>query len=250
MAVNNRQYEILDILSAKGVVSVDELANHFKVSKMTIRRDLEKLHEDNLLQRTHGGALINKVIQTELNYSTKRNENLEIKKKLALEAVKHIQENSTIYIDAGTTSYEIALNLARNNLIIVTNDLRVANFLITTNNKVILLGGEINKDTGSFNSKISYETLTNMNIDLAIMATSAVDSNFNLCTPDENRKALKSLAISISNKAILVVDSSKFYKTSLYKIANINEFDIIISDFKKDLIDNQYLELSEYIEVK
>lgn len=71
MISNNRQLEILELLSQKGNVSVEELAEKFKVSKMTIRRDLEKLEENNLLQRTHGGALMNRVLLQEMAYNEK-----------------------------------------------------------------------------------------------------------------------------------------------------------------------------------
>jgi DeoR/GlpR family transcriptional regulator of sugar metabolism len=250
MISNNRQLEILELLTQKGNVTVEELAAKFNVSKMTIRRDLEKLQENNLLQRTHGGALMNRVLLQEMAYNEKREEHAEIKQCITKRALSFIENNQTIFLDAGTTTYELAQKLPSQNLTIVTNDIRVAAHLMLTNNKVIFLGGMIGKETGSVNDTFTQDMLASLSIDIAFLGTSSVDNDMNLCTPDINRMKLKKIAYNVAEKRILLVDSSKFYSKSLYKILNINDFDVVISDFDiKDVIGYD-IKSTEFITVK
>lgn len=250
MISNNRQLEILSLLSEKGNVSVEELATKFNVSKMTIRRDLEKLQENNLLQRTHGGALMNRVLLQEMAYNDKREENAEIKQCITRKAVTFLENNKIIYLDAGTTTYELAQKLPNQDLTVITNDIRIAAHLMLSNNQVIFLGGTIGKETGSVTDVYAQEMLKEFNIDIAFLGTSSVDNEMNLCTPDINRMKMKKIAYESANKSILLVDSSKFYSKSLYKILNINDFDVVITDFDIHELTNFDLKSTEFISVK
>jgi DeoR family transcriptional regulator, fructose operon transcriptional repressor len=249
MIANSRQLEILEMLSLKGAVTVEELSDAFNVSKMTIRRDLEKLEESKLLQRTHGGAFINKTLLRELTYHEKTMENSDIKKCIAAEAVKYIEPNSTLFLDAGTTTYEIALRLPLINLTVITNDIRIASQVMLSENKVILLGGLIHKETGSTTDYTAIKNLDNYSIDLAIIATSSIDSDFYLCTPEHDRQIFKQKAIDYSHKKLLVVDSSKFFSKSLYRISNMRNFDMIITDFPKEKLPVENLGKAKYIQM-
>jgi len=244
---NSRQREIIELISQKGNVTVEELAKTFNVSKMTIRRDLEKLQESNLLQRTHGGALVNKVLLHEMAYHEKREENLNVKKCISDAVLEFLEPKQTVYIDAGTTTYEVATRIPDLELTVITNDVRIASHLMLTNNKVIMLGGHILKETGSTIDETAQSELDQFNIDLAIIATSSIDSDMVLCTPDLSRKAIKETALKRSSKSILVTDSSKFYRKSLYKIMPIQAFDVIISDINPEELKDVDLSGTEFI---
>jgi DeoR family fructose operon transcriptional repressor len=249
MIANSRQLEIIELLSLKGAVTVEELSLKFNVSKMTIRRDLERLEESKLLQRTHGGAFINRTLLRELTYHEKTLENSDIKRCIATEVIKHVEPNSTIFLDAGTTTYEIASMLPSENLTVITNDIRIASQVMLSENKVIFLGGLIQKETGSTTDYSAMKALENYNIDLSIIATSSIDSEFYLCTPEPDRQMFKKSAITSATKRILVVDSSKFYSKSLYRISNMREFDLIITDFPKEKLPDDNLGKAKYIQM-
>ena len=238
MINNQRQREIIEIISEKGNVTVDELSERFNVSKMTIRRDLEKLQDENYLQRTHGGALVNKVLLQEMAYHEKREEHLNAKTCIARKALDFIEANSTVYLDAGTTTFEIAKILPQSDLTVITNDIRIAAHLMLTRNTVYFLGGNIMKETGSTTDPHAQKMLEAFNIDLSILATSGVDKDLNLCTPELNRMLIKQTAIRQSEKKILVADASKFYRKSLYKIVPLQSFDAIITDLDKEELGN------------
>lgn len=247
MITNQRQMKVLEILSEKGNVNVDELAEQFNVSKMTIRRDLDKLQEENLLKRIHGGAIVHKVLLNEMAYAEKAEEHAFEKKCIAIRAADLVKKNMTIFLDAGTTTLEIAKRLPKSNIIIVTNDLRIASLLMTTDNEVIFLGGTILKETGSVTDHYAQYMLKSFNVDLSFLGTSSVDHDFNLCTPEKDRQALKQVAFEISKTNVLVVDSSKFYSRSLYKIFNIKDFDVVISDFSPRHLEGIDFDESVYI---
>jgi DeoR/GlpR family transcriptional regulator of sugar metabolism len=249
MISNSRQLEILELLSKKGNVTVEELALKFDVSKMTIRRDLEKLQENNLLQRTHGGALMNRVLLQEMAYNEKREENSEIKQCITKKALTFLENNKIIYLDAGTTTYELAVKLPTQGLTVITNDIRIATHLMLTENQVIFLGGNIGKETGSVTDCYAQDMLKEFNIDIAFLGTSSIDNEMNLCTPDINRMKIKRVAYETANKNILLVDSSKFYSKSLYRILNINDMDVVITDFDINELENFDLKSTEFVSV-
>ena len=183
-------------------------------------------------------------------YNEKREEHSEIKQCITRKAVSFIENNKILYLDAGTTTFELAQKLPNQGLTVITNDIRVAAHLMLTNNVVIFLGGMIGKETGSVTDVYAQEMLESFNIDLAFLGTSSVDNEMNLCTPDINRMKMKKIAFERATKSILLVDSSKFYSKSLYKILNINDLDVVITDFDpKDLGDFD-LKSTEFISVK
>ncbi len=236
MFENARQKKIFDLVSKEGSVSVDYLANYFKVSKMTIRRDLEKLQESDVLQRTHGGAMLPQVLFKELTYLEKQTINIEAKKMLAKKAMKYVYENNVIYLDAGTTMFEMArLLVDRKDVCVVTNDLRIASLLANSGNKVYIPGGLVSNDTGSIHGNDALEFLDKINIDVAFLAASSVDPELNVCTPNEEKVLLKRYMINNSPMNVLVVDETKFNHKAIHRIFNVSEVDYIITDYTGEL---------------
>lgn len=236
MFENARQKKIFDIVSKEGSVSVDYLAKYFNVSKMTIRRDLEKLQESDVLQRTHGGAMLPQVLFKELTYLEKQTINIEIKKQLAQEAMKYVYENNVIYLDAGTTMYELArLLVDRKDVCVITNDLRIASLLANSGNKVYIPGGLVSNDTGSIHGNEALEFLDKLNIDVAFLAASSVDPDLNVCTPNEEKVLLKKYMINNAPLNVLVVDKSKFNHKAIHRVFNVSEVDYVVTDYTGDL---------------
>ncbi len=249
MFENTRQMEIIELLKLRNSISVIELSDIFSVSQMTIRRDLDKLQSLKLIQRTHGGAFINKTLTRELSYHEKTLANSDVKACIAKIVLKYISPKSTIFLDAGTTTYEIAKGITSNDLTIITNDIRIASLLMLTENNIIFLGGVIDKETGSTSDMFASNLVKQFSIDLAIMGTSSIDDELYLCTPDPQRQFLKHQIIKLARKTILVTDEQKFYSNSLYRIAHLNEFDIVVTDYLKLKLPSEIELTCEYIQV-
>ena len=128
-----RQEKILEIIKDKGVVSVVELVEALGVSHMTIRRDIQRLEQLNVLASVSGGVALPQRTRL-LNEPSHRDKTLmfpQEKEAIGLAALKHIPANSTVYLDAGTTTLALAENLVeRQDLLIITNDFAIANLMI------------------------------------------------------------------------------------------------------------------------
>lgn len=230
LSVERRKY-ILDKLKIDGSVKVEPLAIELGVTPMTIRRDLDKLESEDLLKRTHGGAILSTRLFHEEEYDIKKQKNVEVKRKIAHVASELIQENATILLDAGTTVYELANILKyRDDLIIITGDLKIASLLYNTDNEVHIMGGKLEKKTGTIMLNESQGYLDRISIDLAFLGGSAISKSHYLTTPTFDKAELKSKIINVAETSILLVDDSKFNLKSLVKIAHLKEFDVIITD--------------------
>lgn len=144
MLAAERQSKIIEMTERKGSVQVEELASELKVSAMTIRRDLVKLQEEGKLERCHGGA----VAKQEENYAQKQTSNKNEKEKIAGMCASFVSEGDIIFLDAGTTTYEIAKRIKGiKNTLIVTNDLEIARLLEDGEPELFICGGRVQKST-------------------------------------------------------------------------------------------------------
>src|SRR5690625_3184112 len=131
-------------------MDIEEVSNKLNVSSMTIRRDLTELEKKGKAIRTHGDAIYVDSITDETPYSSIVTNNNAEKKLIAKNALTLNRDNSTIILDSGTTTFELAKLLKdRDDLIIVTNDIKIANELLESPNKVIVTGGELQKEVGA-----------------------------------------------------------------------------------------------------
>lgn len=238
-----RRQEISNYLKKNKKASREELATAFNVSLMTISRDLKFLEEKGILTSTYGGIFYKEFLSMELQYDKKKEDNIEVKRKIAKEAFKRLKSNMTIILDAGTTTFELANLISKSNLYlnVITNDIYIALSLYKkTNIKVSLIGGELSFNTGSTQGLTSIEELKKYNVDISFIGTTAITDNYCLCCPSEIKMIIKQLMMKQANNKILLVDSSKFNKKKLYNVGSLEEFDLIITDYplkkKKELI--------------
>lgn len=146
-------------------------------------------------------------------------------------AAQHIPSNITIYLDAGTTTLEIAYRLVeREDLLVVTNDFSIAHFLMTNGKcDLIHIGGTVNKLNHSSVGELAGQFLRQLSIDIAFMSTSSWTLK-GLTTPDERKLPVKKALLESSTKRILVTDSSKYGKVATFHICPLSRLDGIICD--------------------
>ena len=231
MLAPERQAYISEFVDEYGNAEVETLAEKLGVSSMTIRRDLKKLEKEGKLNRCHGGAFV----QTEVKYLHKQASNHEIKKKIAHEASKLVDDGMSVYIDAGTTAFEVALLLGQKNIQIVTNDIMVAANASGFKAEVFICGGHLQKSTESIWGPYATEMLKDFRFDISFIGAAAIDKSLNSLTPTPEKAFMKRLAGSQSQKSCLVVDASKFDKNSFNLIENLTGYDIIITDYQFSL---------------
>lgn len=247
MLKQERKGKILEIVEQKDFVSIPELAKYLSVSDMTIRRDLTELAENKLLVKLYGGAQKLEKIDQELSTNEKIHANVPAKQYIGKIMNSLIQDNSTIYIGAGTTMLYALPEIKKEDLFVVTNSLLAFNYLIyNTNYRVLLTGGEFSRTTEEFYGENAEKSFDNLNIDIAFAATNGIYEN-NVTTANSVEGAIQRVAFSHARYKCVVADSSKFNRSDVYTFYNLTEVHSIITD--NDITDNTYEHYSNFTQV-
>ena len=227
MLAAERHLKIIEIISKSGSVQVEELAKTLDVSLMTIRRDLEKLRQEGRIDRCHGGA----IMKREVPYLEKRVKETEAKHKIAELSAKLVRKGNVVYLDAGTTTYEVAKAIVDiPNLTVITNDLEIAEFFLTSNANLMICGGIVQKSTGSMVGAFANQFMENMRVDVAFLGAQTIDDQFSVLTPTVEKAIMKQTICRNSKEKFLVVDSSKFGKQALVRINDLSSYTAVITN--------------------
>jgi len=225
-----RRRAILESVKRDGRVLVADLAHRFRTSQVTIRKDLEVLHEQRQLHRTHGGALPAR--DRALDDPTLREkEQLHRREKMliAAAAARMVQPGQVVILDSGTTAVARALRELYN-LTIITNAVNIAAELAGTSIEVILTGGTLRKNSFSLVGPMAEETLRHLNADLLFLGVDGFDVHYGLTTPNLLEAKVNRVMMAVAQRTVLVCDSSKFGRRSLSLIAPISSMHEIITD--------------------
>jgi len=227
-----RKDQILDLITRKGRITVDELIEKFKVSGATIRRDLEFLERQGSITRAHGGAMSKSRVSLEPDFFEEKEKFLEEKKRIGEEATKLVEEEEVIFLEASTTVLQLARNLKnRRNLTVVTNSLDIACELEESKGiSLILIGGNLKRKTHALIGPLAETPLSQMRLDKAFVGISALDISYGITMATmEEAKTRKDIA-KASNKVIVLCDHSKFGKQNFAYVGPLESIDILITD--------------------
>ncbi len=235
MLAQERIERILELINDQGFVKVEELAQQFGVSEMTVRRDLEKCRKSGAIVRLHGGASLKSENEHEQHYDAKSNTNQQSKRNIANYCAALVREGSTVFLDTGTTTYQIAERLCRiRDLTIVTNDILIAGMLFRrashTGVRIIVIGGEMQEGTGSTLGPFAERMLSEIRVDISFIGAASIDTDYNIMTPTIEKAFLKRLATGISGKSYLVADASKFSRRAMVRINNLSDYTAVVTD--------------------
>jgi len=232
MLNEERRRSILDMLHRDGRVLVTDLAGHFRTSQITIRKDLEVLDSQGLIERTHGGALPLRAGAL-VDPTLREKERLHRKEKLriAQAAAKLVEPGQSVLLDSGTTTTAIARALKDvANLTVITNATNIAAELAGTNIDVILTGGTLRKNSFSLVGPIAEHALRQLSADILFLGVDGFDTAAGLFTPNILEAQVNRIMVEISAKKVAVCDSSKFGRRSLCNIMPSSAVDQVITD--------------------
>lgn len=240
---------IIEKLKMHGKVMVNELAEELEVTPMTIRRDLTRLEQQGLLQKVHGAAVqpLDSLLK-ERAFGEKKLIQSQQKQLIAQEALELINPGDTILLDAGTTTYEMALLLKEMPRVnVVTNDLHIAMELCSGEGTVYFIGGEIEKELGRSTGAKAFQFLSDIHVDSVFLGVSAISSDLMLCSPTVDNAELKRAMMNCGSKKVLLADESKFGTNAFARIGPLSLVDVLITD--KVLIERElsYLETNEIV---
>jgi DeoR family transcriptional regulator of aga operon len=225
-----RHRGILDRLSESGTVEVDDLVGRLGVSPATIRRDLETLHEQRLLDRTHGGAVaINGLYELPLRYrgSLHRDE----KQRIARAAAARIPDGATIALTGGTTTTEIGRMLVdREGLTVVTNAINIAAELaIRPNIRMIVSGGVARAASYELVGPLADDTLSQLHVEHAFVGVDGITGSTGITTHREVEARTNRMTVERAAKVTVVADASKIGTTALARICDLGQITTLIT---------------------
>ncbi|MFS0645289.1 DeoR/GlpR family DNA-binding transcription regulator [Siminovitchia sp. 179-K 8D1 HS] len=218
-------------IRANGKVDIEKLAKELNVSSMTIRRDLAELEKTGKAIRTHGGAISPDSLIREVPYSSKENRNMKQKKMIAKSALSLIPKNANIILDSGTTTLELAKLLkTRNDLTVITNDIKIAVELMNSELNVMVAGGELQNHVGALSGWPTQEFFKNIHVDLFFMGVHAIDLEAGITSPSFEKSLIKKLMMGAAASTWALIDSSKFNKISFSAVCPVTSIEGIITD--------------------
>jgi DeoR family glycerol-3-phosphate regulon repressor len=229
--LSRRQTEIVALLRESGRVGVEDLAAHFEVSPQTIRRDLNDMSEARVITRVHGGAIVASSVQN-LAYDARKLVAQQHKRLIGEAASRLIADNSSLFINIGTTTEEVARALAnRSGLMVITNNLNVASELYRNKSiDVMITGGSVRSSDGGIVGATTVDLIRQFRVDTAVIGISAIDTDGSLLDFDIREVHVSRAIIENARRVILVTDSSKFARSAPARIGTLADIDVLVTD--------------------
>jgi DeoR family fructose operon transcriptional repressor len=230
MFAEERKREILRLLNINGKVRNLELAQKFAVSEPTIRKDISELEEQNLLIRTHGGAMVIDEGEWEPTFVEKSDRFQDEKRTIGALAAMMVKDHDVVILDAGTTTVEIAKQIRVKAFTVITNALDVANVLEDNPNcEIIMTGGMMRWKTHALVGPLADKNLQSLSADIAFIGTNGISKD-GFSTPNLIEAETKSTMIKRARRKFIVSDHNKFGHISLAYFADLKMVDGIITD--------------------
>ena len=232
LTITERHQFILDELQREGSANVLDLCGELNVSSVTIRKDLKLLEDKQLLFRTHGGATIKNPYTADRPVNEKEQLQSGEKIKIAQAAAQTITTDDSIVIASGTTVLALAKQIQpKGNLTVVTSSLQVSLELLRHPTvEVIQLGGVLRKNSSSVAGPYAEKILQDFFCSKVFLGVDGIDVEFGLTTTNVNEAYLNRQMIAVSQRVIVLADSTKFGKKGFGKICGIEEVNQVITD--------------------
>jgi len=232
-ALSRRQAAILQQAREIGYVSVADLAHRYEVTSQSIRRDLDHISKLQLLQRVHGGGVICGGVAN-LGYQARRNLATQAKRRIGRAVAAMIPNHSSLFINIGTTTEEVARQLtAHSGLLVITNNVNVINILYPCKGiEVVTASGIVRREDGGIVGDAAALFAAQYKVDYAVIGASAVDMEGALLDYDYREVRVTHEIISNSREVILAADAMKFDRRAPVRIGSIGQVHYLVTDSK------------------
>ena len=232
MMAEERRMQILQIIRAEGRAKVNDLVHRFKTSAVTIRSDLNELHQRGVVQRSHGGAVIQDTVFRESPLNERIKNQSKEKQRSGAMAATLIQEGETVILDSGTTTLEVARQIKNiQNLQVITNGVNIAVELLgSRHTQTIMMGGTVRNDSASIVGRATEDMLEQFSADKLFLCGAGCDPEFGVSGTNLEETMANRAMLRAAREIIVVADASKFSRRSMSLIASFAEVDIVISD--------------------
>jgi len=231
MKRDERRQQIIDLLVENGVVDLEELALRFDVSKMTIHRDLDELEAAGLLRKVRGGATIEAGMQFESDFRLRERQGSQSKECMAEQALMLVEPGMTVMVNDGSMASVLGKLLpVKKPLTVITNNAAIMEALKFENGiDLIALGGEYSAKYNGYFGVLAEQNLISLRADIAFLSSPAV-SGTQVFHMDADVVRVKKVMLSAAVKKCLLVNHSRFDRVALHVLADLEDFDWVITD--------------------
>jgi len=232
MKPNPRQLNLLASVQAQGSVTVEHLAEKLGVTLQTVRRDIQRMADEGLLTRFHGGVRVPG--STIENIAHRQRENLyaEGKNRIARAVAAEVPNDCALILNIGTTTEAIARALLHHSgLRVITNNLNVATIL-SANPKceVIVVGGVVRGRDQGIVGEAAVDFIRQFKVDIAIIGISGIEADGSLRDYDFREVKVSQTIISQAREVWLAADSSKFNRPAMVEVGHLKQIDRLFTD--------------------
>lgn len=224
-----RRQRILTELFERRHVTAKDLAGRIGVSEATVRRDLKALADDGHVELVYGGATLRRA--SDFSFHSKATRNIEAKQIIGRLAAGLVGDEDHIFLDSGTTSFEMAAFLKRKRgLSVIVNSARLATELDAPGLGVIMVGGQYRPDRMDFIGPLATSTLNQLRGYVCFIGSDGLHMEFGPTAADIESASLYRLAVQNARQTVLLVDHTKFTAPSLYKIVDWDRISRVVID--------------------
>lgn len=234
--MNQRREQIVNILSERERVTVNELSEMLNVSSVTVRGDLNFLAEEGRVVRVHGGAALAKPsMKQEMTFAARQRHRAAEKHALAKLAASLVKPTDSILLDSSTTALAVGQAIKASpsitHVTILTTGLWTAVAIMDSPNiHTIVAGGSLGSTSGSVSGPITREMLGKYNINKAFVGALGLTLENGLSSNDPHEIELRQYIVENAKEVIAVVDGSKFGQVGLASFARIDQLDYVVTD--------------------
>ncbi|MDR7306207.1 DeoR/GlpR family DNA-binding transcription regulator [Rhodoferax saidenbachensis] len=232
MHPNPRQLTLLSVVQAQGSVTVEQLAETLGVTLQTVRRDVQRLADEGMLARFHGGVRVPSSTTENIAHQQRESLNAEGKSRIARAVAAVVPNDCSLILNIGTTTEAIARALLHHTgLRVITNNLNVASIL-STNPKceVIVVGGVVRGRDQGIVGEAAVDFIRQFKVDLALIGISGIEADGTLRDYDYREVKVAQTIISHAREVWLAADISKFNRPAMVEVATLSQIDRLFTD--------------------
>ncbi len=232
MSPNPRQIKLLTVVQTKGSVTVDELADTLDVTLQTVRRDVQRLADEGLLTRFHGGVRVPSSTIENIAHQQRESLNADGKTRIARLVAAAVPNDCSLMLNIGTTTEAIARALLQHSgLRVITNNLNVASILsANAKSEVIVVGGVVRGRDRGIVGEAAVDFIRQFKVDIALIGISGIEADGSLRDYDYREVKVSQTIIAHAREVWLAADISKFNRPAMVEVATLSQIDRLFTD--------------------
>jgi DeoR/GlpR family transcriptional regulator of sugar metabolism len=228
-----REKSILEALLVQKRATVKELSQKLYISPSSIRRDLASLEKQDLIKRTHGGAMItdNILSSSKIPFMIREYEESNAKVEMAKKAIELVKDNDVIFLDASTSAYNlIPFLVAKSNIVVITNSVRALNTLAQFNISTVSTGGSLIASCMALVGEEAYKTIDSFKADVFFFSCRGLSDDGELTDIHPSENYVRARMMANAKRSYLLCAKNKFGKSYYHKLCHKDELDGVITN--------------------